>query len=42
MSFNEEVSIASTSNIDKGKKAVKNIGDHPEGPVWSYFTKEIQ
>ncbi|CAG8819921.1 1852_t:CDS:2, partial [Gigaspora margarita] len=42
MSSNEEVSIASTSNINKGKKAVKNIGSYPEDPVWSYFTKGKQ
>ena len=41
MSSDEEVSIVSTSNIDKDKKVVKNIG-HPEGPVWSYFTKGKQ
>ncbi|CAG8708027.1 8575_t:CDS:1, partial [Gigaspora rosea] len=41
MSSDEEVSIVSTSNIDKGKKVVKNIG-RPEGPVWSYFTKGKQ
>ncbi|CAG8808316.1 14319_t:CDS:2, partial [Dentiscutata erythropus] len=42
MSSDEEVSIVSTSNIDKDKKVVKNISGCPEGPVWNYFTKGKQ
>ncbi|CAG8848342.1 41431_t:CDS:2, partial [Gigaspora margarita] len=36
MSSSEEDTNISASTTDKGKK---NIGGHPYGPVWEYFTK---